>query len=158
MCLGRSTFELLVQRLNIYEHSQDWSPERVGLALWRIATGNSFRSCGLQFGLGKSTEKYICVEFEQPLVLRNDQFIQFPITREAVQNWVMDEFEEKYAMPQIVGAIRCNVERAFRIWKGRWGIGMKKIEQNVGTVNKSIIAACILHNVCIFLNWMTLMI
>lgn len=24
--------------------------ERVGLALWRLATGNSYRSCGLQFG------------------------------------------------------------------------------------------------------------
>ena len=37
--------------------------ERVGLALWRRATGNSYRSCGLQFGYGKSTAKYICSEF-----------------------------------------------------------------------------------------------
>ena len=41
--------------------------ERVGLALWRLATGNSYRSCGLQFGLGKSTAKCICNEFEQAL-------------------------------------------------------------------------------------------
>ncbi|CAH3155950.1 unnamed protein product [Porites lobata] len=41
--------------------------ERVGLALWRIATGNSFRTCGLQFGYGKSTAKCICEEFEKAL-------------------------------------------------------------------------------------------
>lgn len=27
--------------------------EPVGMALWQLATGNSFRSCILQFGLGK---------------------------------------------------------------------------------------------------------
>ena len=36
--------------------------------------------------------------------------IQFPITREASQNSI-DEFEEKYAIPQIVGAIdSCHTE------------------------------------------------
>lgn len=50
--------------------------ERVGLALWRLATGNSYRSCGLQFGYGKSTAKYICSEFERALLRRKDQFIK----------------------------------------------------------------------------------
>ena len=49
--------------------------ERVGLALWRRATGNSYRSCGLQFGYGKSTAKYICSEFEQALLRMKDQFV-----------------------------------------------------------------------------------
>ena len=78
--------------------------ERVGLALWRIATGNSFRSCGLQFGYGKSTAKYICEEFDSALARRKDQFIQFPVAREEIQNCI-DEFEEKNGIPQIVGAI-----------------------------------------------------
>ena len=78
--------------------------ERVGLALWRIATGNSFRirSCGLQFGYGKSTAKCICEEFEKALARKKDQFMQFPVTREDIQNSI-DEFEEKYGIPQIVG-------------------------------------------------------
>ena len=29
--------------------------KRVDVGLWRLSTGNSYRSCGLQFGLGKST-------------------------------------------------------------------------------------------------------
>ncbi|XP_068704073.1 uncharacterized protein [Montipora foliosa] len=84
--------------------------ERVGLALWRIATGNSFRTCGLQFGYGKSTAKCICEEFEKALARKKDQFIQFPVTREDIQNSI-DEFEEKYGIPQIVGAIDgCHIE------------------------------------------------
>ena len=75
--------------------------ERVGLALWQLATGNSFRSCGLRFGYGKSTAKCICAEFEKALAGKKDQFIQFSVTREAIQNSI-DEFEEKYGIPQIV--------------------------------------------------------
>ena len=75
--------------------------ERVGLALLQLATGNSFRSCGLQFGYWKSTAKCICEEFEKALTGKKDQFIQFPVTREAIQNSI-DEFEEKYSIPQIV--------------------------------------------------------
>ena len=30
-------------------------PKRVAIALWRLTTGNSYHSCGLQFGFGKST-------------------------------------------------------------------------------------------------------
>jgi len=48
--------------------------------------------------------------FEQALTRRKDQFIQFPVTREAVQKSI-DEFEEKYGMRQIVGAIDdCHIE------------------------------------------------
>ena len=84
--------------------------EWVGLALWRIATGNSFRTCGLQFGYGKSTAKCICEEFEKALARKKDQFIQFPVTREDIQNSI-DEFEEKYGIPQITGAIDgCHIE------------------------------------------------
>ena len=49
------------------QHTRMRSPisgeERVGVALWRLATGDSFKSCGLQFGLGMSTAKTICSEF-----------------------------------------------------------------------------------------------
>ena len=244
--------------------------ERVGLALWRLATGNSYRSCGLQFGYGKSTAKYICNEFERALLRMKDQFIKFPLTRQEITDKV-DEFEETYGIPQIVGAIdgchieinapprnhedyynrkqhysvilqgivdcslkfihatvgypgsihdarvlrlsglydmaqneqilsgptrdingveigpllagnsaypltswlikpfpdrgrltpeqrkfnkkfsalRCVVERAFGMLKSRWRIVMKKIEQKTSTLTKTVVASCVLHNICI---------
>ena len=70
--------------------------ETVGLALWRLATGNSYRSCGLQFGYGKSTAKYICSEFEHALLRMKDQFVKFPLTRQEITDKI-DEFEETYA-------------------------------------------------------------
>ena len=84
--------------------------ERVGVALWRLATGNSCRSCGLQFGLGKSTAKCICNEFKQALLALKDQFITIPLTRQEIPEKI-DEFEEMYRIPQIVGAIDgCRIE------------------------------------------------
>ena len=84
--------------------------ERVGLALWRLATGNSYRSCGLQFGLGKSTAKIICSEFEQAVFDLKDRFITFPLTNEEIGEKI-EEFEELYGIPQIVGAIDgCHIE------------------------------------------------
>ena len=68
--------------------------ERVAVALWRLATGDSFKSCGLQFGIGMSTAKTICAEFELCLLRLKDQFIKFPLTRQELQE-LMDEFEEK---------------------------------------------------------------
>ena len=84
--------------------------ERVGLALWRLATGNSYRSCGLQFGLGKSTAKVICSEFEQAIFDLRDRFIKFPLTSEE-NGEKIEEFKELYGIPQIVGAIDgCHIE------------------------------------------------
>ena len=84
--------------------------ERVGLALWRPATGNSYRSCGLQFGLGKSTAEIICIEFEQAVFDLKDCFITFPLTNEEIGEKI-EEFEELYGILQIVGAIDgCHIE------------------------------------------------
>ena len=84
--------------------------ERVGLVLWRLATGNSYRSCGLQFGLGKSASKGICSEFEQAMFNLKDRFIKFPVTIQEIRN-KMDDFEESYQIPQIMGAINgCHIE------------------------------------------------
>ena len=72
----RETFEYLCDLVRVdlqKQHTRFRSPvsveERVGLALWRLATGNSYRSCGLQFGLGKSTAKSICSEFKQVVLI-----------------------------------------------------------------------------------------
>lgn len=54
-------------------------------AVERLATGDSFKSCGLQFGIGMSTAKTICAEFELCLLRLKDQFIKFPLTRQELQ-------------------------------------------------------------------------
>ena len=46
-------------------------------------------------------------------------------------------------------ALRCVVERAFGMLKARWRIVMQKIEQKTTTLKKTVIAACVLHNICI---------
>ena len=80
------------------QHTRIRSPvsveERVAVTLWRLAIGDSFKSCGLQFGIGMSTAKTICAEFELCLLRLKDQFIKFPLTRQESQE-LMDEFEEE---------------------------------------------------------------
>ena len=68
------------------------------VSLWRFATGNSFKTCGLQFGLGKSTVETVCCEFENALTSRKDQFINFPLTRRDTEE-KMNEFIDEYGIP-----------------------------------------------------------
>ena len=113
----RPTFNTLcdlVRRDLQKQHTRMRSPvsveARVAVALWRLATGDSFKSCGLQFGIGMSTVKTICSEFERSLLRLKDHFIKFPLTRQELQE-LMDEFEEEYGIPQIVDAIDgCHIE------------------------------------------------
>ena len=113
----RETFEFLCNLVRVKLQKQQARfrvpvsvEERVGLALWRLSTGNSYRSCALQFGLGKSTAKIICSEFEQAIFNLKDHFIKFPLTSEENRE-KMEEFEEMYGIPQIVGAIDgCHIE------------------------------------------------
>ena len=84
--------------------------ERVAVALRRLAAVDSFKSCGLQFGIGMSTAKTILAEFELCLLRLKDQFIKLSLERQELQE-LMDEFEEEYGIPQIVGAIDgCHIE------------------------------------------------
>ena len=111
------TFEYLCDlvRVNLQkQHTRFRSPisveERVGLALWRLATGNSYRNCGLQFGLGKSRSKGICSKFEQTIFNLKDRFINFPLAIREIRN-KMDKFEESYCIAQIMGIIDgCHIE------------------------------------------------
>ena len=78
---------------------------KIALALLRLATGNSYRSCGLQFGLGKSPLKSICSEFEEAVFNLKNHFIKFPLTIWEI--WKkMEGFEECYEIPQNNGSNR----------------------------------------------------
>ena len=46
-------------------------------------------------------------------------------------------------------ALRSVVERAFGTLKARWRIALKKVEQKTSTLKKTLIAACVFHNICI---------
>ena len=95
------TFEYLCDlvRVNLQkQHTRFRFPVSVCLVLWRLATGNRYRSCGLQFDLGKSASKGICSEFEQAVFNLKDRFIKFPVTIQEIRN-KMDEFEESDQIP-----------------------------------------------------------
>ena len=78
--------------------------ERVGCALWRLATGDSYRSCGLQFGIGKSTAQVITKAFVKAIRKRKDDFIKFPVEIDDVRVKIRD-FQCLSKFPNVVGAI-----------------------------------------------------
>ena len=108
--MSRQTYELCdVLRADIIK--QDTRMRRpvsvekhVAVGLWRLATRDTYRSCGLQFGIGESTAKVISHQFESAVCRLKNSYIRFPYTDEEVQE-VMDRFEEEYHFPQIAGAI-----------------------------------------------------
>ena len=55
--------------------------KRVAIAIWRLATGNSFRSIAKAFAVGISTAVTICKEFCGELKRRSSEYIRFPATR-----------------------------------------------------------------------------
>ena len=46
------------------------------------------------------------------------------------------------------GELRSVVERAFGMLKARWRIALKRVEQKTSTLKKTVIAVCVLHNIC----------
>ena len=72
--------------------------------LWRLATGSTCLSSGLQFGIGKSTAQNVSTEFENTLAARRDDFIRFPTAHNEIQTTI-NNFEMKYGIPQMVGVV-----------------------------------------------------
>ena len=65
--------------------------KRVAVALWRLATGISYRTVGLTFGIGRCTAMNVKDEFCSALMRRANDFIKFPKaeaeTRQAIQKF-----------------------------------------------------------------------
>ena len=75
----------------------------------------------------------------------------YPLT-----NWLMKPYPDRgHLTPEQrkfnkkFSALRSVVERAFGMLKSRWGIVMNKIEQKTSMLTKTVVASCILHNICI---------
>ena len=49
---------------------------------------------------------------------------------------------------QKLSAARSVVERAFGMLKGRCPLLLKKVEQQIRTLSKTVLTACVLHNIC----------
>ena len=78
--------------------------KRVAVALWRLATGDTYRSTGLQFGIGRCTAMLITHDFSEAIAKRATEFIKFPATEQEVLQSIR-LFTNKSPFPQVVGAM-----------------------------------------------------
>ena len=56
--------------------------KRVAVVLWRLVIGDTYRSMGLQFGIGRFTAMLLKADFCKAIAKRAPQFIKFPETEE----------------------------------------------------------------------------
>ena len=80
--VSRGTFEYIcglvgpqLIRQNTFLRQAITVEKRVAVALWRLATGNSYRTVGLTFGIGQCTAMNIKDEFCSALIRRANDFI-----------------------------------------------------------------------------------
>ena len=78
--------------------------KRVTVSLWRLTTGECYRSCGLMIGLAKPTVVKCCHEFVEAICHLQDDFIKFPSTRAEISRKI-EGFSEKSKVPNVVAAI-----------------------------------------------------
>ena len=80
--------------------------KRVAIAIWRLASGTSYKEIGRIFGVAKSTAVSITGEFVREIASLSHRFIRFPRnendTEEAIRNF--REFTN-CKIPNVVGAI-----------------------------------------------------
>lgn len=107
----RGTFESICQLVGPNLQRQDTRmraaipvDKRVATSLWRLATGECYRSCGLMMGVSKPTIVNCCHEFVQELCNLQNEFIQFPSTRAELTK-LIEGFSEKSKIPNVVAAI-----------------------------------------------------
>ena len=78
--------------------------KRVAVALWWLATGDTYRSSGLQFGIGRCTAMLIKQDFCNAIAKHAKEFIKFPETEQEVLQSIR-LFTNKSPFPQVAGAI-----------------------------------------------------
>ena len=80
--------------------------KHVGVALWRLATGNSFWSVAKTFAIGKSTAVKIAHDFCDEIVWKSSNFIKFPQSQtESATGMKLFKSDCNCKIPQTVGAI-----------------------------------------------------
>ena len=79
----------------------------MAVSLWRLPTGQCYRSCGLMIGLPKPTVIKCCHKFVEAICRLQDDFIKFPCTRAEIGRKI-EGFSEKSIIPNVVAAIDCS--------------------------------------------------
>lgn len=109
--VSRGTFDYIcgmvsldIQRQNTCFRQAIPVQKRVAIALWRLGTGNSYRSTAITFGIGKSSAIKICHSFSEAMNRRENDFISLPAHEDDVKETI-SKFEEKLNFPHVVGAI-----------------------------------------------------
>ena len=78
--------------------------KQVAVVLWPLATGDTYRLTGLQFGIGRCTAMLITHDFCEAIAKRTTEFIKFPVIEQEVLQSIR-LFINKSPFPQVVGAI-----------------------------------------------------
>lgn len=109
--VSRGTFDYIcgivshdIQRQNTRLRRAIPVQKRVAVALWRLGSGNSFRSTAITFGIGKASAVKICHSFSEAINRSMNEFISLPADENEVKETI-NRFEEKVNFPQVVGAI-----------------------------------------------------
>ena len=109
--VNRATFFYLVRMLapRISKHNtqlRDAIPaeKRVAISLWRLGTGEVYRSISRNFGVGCKTANIILLEFLLALCEHYNEFVHFPDSDYEIRRSI-DRFSEISAMPQVLAAI-----------------------------------------------------
>ena len=109
--VSRETFEYICQLVGPAIHRQNTRlrnpiavEKRVTVSLWRLATGECYRSCGLMMGLSKASAVYCTHEFVRELCRRKNNFIKFPASRAEVQKKI-EGFSRKSEVPNVMAAV-----------------------------------------------------
>lgn len=103
--VSRQTFRYIYELLgrHLVSHNANMRQaipvqKRVGVAMWRLATGNSYRKNGLIFGVGRCTALKIEDEFCSALLRVGSYFIKFP-KGEAERRRAIEVFQELSSFP-----------------------------------------------------------
>ena len=82
--------------------------KRVVVAIWRLATGDSYRAVGKTSRIGKSTAVSITHDFYKGLSKISRRFIRFPKSRSKTHSAMRDFKEETNCKtPQVLRAVDC---------------------------------------------------
>ena len=80
--------------------------KRVAVAVWRLATGNSYRAISKVFGINCSTVNVILLEFCTVIYVLSSQFINFPVTEDETSIMIdLFRISSDCELPQVVGCL-----------------------------------------------------
>ena len=87
--------------------------KQVGVALWRLVTGNSYRTTGLVFGVGRCTALKLKDEFGSALLRVSSDFIKFPKDR-LKRDVQLKHFKSSVLFPMLLAQLMDRTSQSLR--------------------------------------------